>query len=33
MKNKVEEELLSQYTIEAHWNNPSDEKASKFYKK
>jgi Arc/MetJ-type ribon-helix-helix transcriptional regulator len=33
MKKKVEEEPLSQHTIEAHWNNPSDEKAAAFYLK
>ena len=27
------EEPLSQSTIEAHWNNPSDEKSSEFYTK
>ena len=25
------EEQLNQSTVEAHWNNPSDEKASAFY--
>lgn len=29
----VQREALEQSTIEAHWNNPSDEKAEKFYKK
>ncbi len=28
---KVENDSLNQSTIEAHWNNPSDEKASEFY--
>jgi len=33
IKNKVHEELLELSTAEKHWNNPSDEKASEFYKK
>lgn len=28
---KVNEDPLEQSTIEAQWNNPSDEKASEFY--
>lgn len=31
LKKRVEDEPLHQSTIEAHWNNPSDEKASEFY--
>ncbi|MBI5227607.1 hypothetical protein HY988_03400 [Candidatus Micrarchaeota archaeon] len=33
MKKRVEKEPLNQSTIEAHWNNPSDEKSSEFYVK
>jgi Arc/MetJ-type ribon-helix-helix transcriptional regulator len=33
IKKKVGEEPMNQSTIEAHWNNPSDEKASEFYLK
>ncbi|MBD3398112.1 hypothetical protein GF412_02875 [Candidatus Micrarchaeota archaeon] len=29
----VQREPLEQSTIETHWNNPSDEKAEKFYRK
>ncbi len=31
MKKMVHEEPLEKSAIESHWNNPSDEKASKFY--
>ncbi len=30
-KKKIEDEPLTQSTIEAHWNNPSDEQSSSFY--
>ena len=30
-KKKIESEPLAQSTIDAHWNNPSDEKSSEFY--
>jgi len=33
MKKMVHEEPLEKSTAETHWNNPSDEKASEFYKK
>lgn len=33
IKSKMKEELPSQSTIEAHWNNPSDEKSAEFYAK
>ncbi|MDO8554773.1 MAG: hypothetical protein Q7S22_08240 [Candidatus Micrarchaeota archaeon] len=33
IKNQSEEEPLNQLAIEAHWNNPSDEKSSEFYTK
>jgi hypothetical protein len=28
---KTQEDALEQSTIDAHWNNPYDEKAEKFY--
>jgi Arc/MetJ-type ribon-helix-helix transcriptional regulator len=33
IKRKVEKDQLNQSTIDLAWNNPSDEKASEFYKK
>jgi len=30
-KRRIEAEPLNQSTIDAHWNNPSDEKSSEFY--
>jgi len=30
---KNREEASNQSTIDAHWNNPSDEKSSVFYRK
>ena len=32
-KKAIEEEPLSQTTIDTHWNNQSDEKSSEFYVK
>jgi len=32
-RKKISEEPLNAATIEAHWNNPSDERASAFYTK
>ncbi len=31
LKKRIEEEPLNQHTIEAHWNNPTDEKSSEVY--
>lgn len=32
-KKKIGDEPLNQSTIDAHWNNPSDEKSAEFYLK
>ena len=32
-RNKSKTESLNQSTIDHHWNNPSDERSSRFYKK